>query len=215
MNAPHPSRLSLDRVALGVADEATRAHAATCVQCAAHLRAVTVELPIPNWVREPERFGKRRTAFSWWGPAFAFVAMAMIAAIAFWTPSSQQGPAIQMKGSASVQAWVKRSGAPGVWDGKALHPGDRIEFEVNPSGFSHLTVVELKAGKPYRVLHSAPLAERGVSVSPAWAVDEEGSHDDVAVLLSKAPLSDEELQRALAGEGSVWSTRWSFPKELR
>lgn len=208
----HPSALALDRLVLGAADEETKTHAAACAKCAAHLKAVQVELPIPNWVRELEQ-QPRAPRFAWLRPALALGALAAVAAVVLALPA--RAPDLQAKGTGApqVQVWVNRTGSVSLWNGAALHSDDAIRFEVKPGGFTHLTVVELQEGKLYRVLHSAPVASDGLS--PAWAVDDEGSHEEVAVLLSKAPLSEEELQRALAGEGTVWSNHWKFSKEVR
>jgi hypothetical protein len=163
-------------------------------------------------VRELEG-APRRSVFAWWKPALAFAAMAVVA-IFVTSQEPQRGPDITPKGLGTPQAqvWVNRGGKVSVWDKAPLHPDDAIRFEVRPGSYRHLTVVELQAGQLYRVLHSAPVASDGLS--PAWAVDDEGSQEEVMVLLSNAPLSDDELRRALAGEGSLWSTRYTFPKEV-
>jgi hypothetical protein len=209
----HPSALALDRLALGLVDDHTRAHAATCAQCAARLRAVQLELPIPSWVQKLEAAPRPR--LTWLRPALAFGAMAAVLVFALVVPRISRGPDISPKGlgTPQAQAWVNRSGAVGRWDGTPLHPDDAVRFEVRPNGFTHLTVVELQEGRLFRVLHSAPVPPDGLS--PAWAVDAEGTQEEVVVLLSKAPLSEDELERALAGEGPVWSNRWKFPKEVR
>ena len=209
----HPSRLALDRLVLGHADEETKTHAAACAHCSAHMKAVQVELPIPGWVRELEG-APRRSPFAWWRPAAGFAAMVAAALIAF-VAIPTAGPYIGDKGvGPEVQVWVNRGGAVSTWQpGSALRPDDSFRFEVKPAGFTHLTVVELRAGQLFRVLHSAPIA--GDGLSPAWAVDADGSQEEVAVLMSKAPLSEDELRRALAGEGGVWFTRLKFPKEVR
>jgi hypothetical protein len=200
----HPSRLALDRLALGAGDEETKRHAADCALCSAQLKAVQVELPIPNWVNE---IGSRPA--QWWRPALAFAAMAAIALIVVALPERQDGILAKGLGKPQVQVWLNHGGQVSVWNGAKLQVNDAFRFEVQPGPFKHLTVVELQEGKLFRVLHSAP-AER---LSPAWAVDAQGSEEDVVVLLSKAPLSEDELQRALAGQGDVWSNRFRFPKE--
>ena len=207
----HPSRLALDRLALGVADEATRAHTAACAHCTAQVNAVAVELPIPAWVRELAG-ARRRPVVAWWkllAPVLATAAAVFIGFIAM-----PRGLYVGDKGvgTPQAQAWVNRHGAVAVWNGEPLRPDDAFRFEVRPGSFKHLTVVELQAGRLFRVLHSAPVASDGLS--PAWAVDAQGEHEEVVVLLSSAPLSENELRRALAGEGGVWSSRWKFPKEV-
>ncbi len=210
----HPSRLQLDRLALGLADEATAAHASTCAQCGAHLKVVQVELPIPQWVKDVGSSARPAPWLSWLRPAVAFAAMVLVAVVVALLPS--RAPDISPKGTGTpqVQVWLNRAGKVEVWNGATpLHPDDAFRFEVRPGPYSHLTVVELRDGQLFRVLHSAPVASDGLS--PAWAVDAEGSREEVMLLLSKAPLSDDELRRALAGEGSLWSTRWTFPKEVK
>lgn len=208
----HPSRLALDRMVLGLGDDTTRAHAQSCATCSAHVAAVSVELPIPSWVRELE--GARPKA--WWRPVFGAAAMVAAALIAF-VALPQDGSYIGDKGPGAPQAqvWVNRGGAVSVWDGSPLRPDDAFRFEVKPGGFTHLTVVELQGGKLYRVLHSAPIG--GDGLSPAWAVDADGASEEVVLLMSKAPLSDEALRSALTDTGGVetWSTRWKFPKEVQ
>ena len=201
----HPSRLALDRLALGLKDAIAKAHAADCAECTAHLKAVSVELPIPAWVKGIEA----RPRFAYWRPLFAALAMATVASIAFVTPRG--GPAVQAKGTPAVRVWMNHQGSASVWNGDKLHVGDAIRFEIAPAGYTFLTVVELEDGRPYRVLHSAPLTEL---LSPAWAVDDEGSSEEVAVLLSEGPLSEEAVRAVLGGQGGVWSTRFVFPKEL-
>jgi len=207
----HPSRLQLDRVALGVTDEATAAHASTCAQCGAHLKAVQLELPVPSWVKD---LGASRPTpwLTWLRPALAFSAVLLIAVVVALLPG--KGPDITPKGTGVPQAqvWVNRAGKVEPWSGAPLKPDDAFRFQVQPQGFRHVTVVELQGGQLYRVLYSAPVPSDGLS--PAWAVDAEGTQEEVMLLLSNAPLSDDELRRALAGEGSLWSTRWKFPKEV-
>jgi hypothetical protein len=208
MSAPaHPSRLALDRLALGLSDPDASRHAGSCEVCTAHLKAVAVELPIPEWVKG---VGERQRPFAIWRPIFATLAMAAVAVIAFVVPTDPD-PAVQAKGDAAVQVWLNHQGQVGIWAGAKLHVGDKIRFEISPGGYTHLTIVELEDGKLYRVLHSAPIVDR---LSPAWAVDDEGLKEEVAVLLSRGPLSEEQLQRGLGGQGDVWSTRFVFPKEL-
>ncbi|MBL8953555.1 MAG: hypothetical protein JNK82_22460 [Myxococcaceae bacterium] len=209
----HPSRLQLDRLALGSPDAATASHAASCAQCGAHLKAVQVDLPVPQWVRD---VGTSRPAawLRWLRPMVAVGAMALVAfAVVGYRPAS--GPDITAKGlgTPQVQVWVNHAGKATLWSGAALVPDDAFRFEVRPGPYRHLTILELQGDRLYRVLHSAPVPSDGLS--PAWAVDADGAQEDVMLLLSNAPLSDDELRRALAGEGSLWSTRWRFQKELR
>lgn len=208
----HPSRLALDRLALGVADPETRAHAASCAHCTTHLKSVEVELPVPAWVRELEG-APRRAPFAWWKPAAGLMTMAAAVFVAVLAVPRALYVGDKGVGTPQAQVWVNRGGAVALWDGQPLRPDDAFRFEVRPGAYRHLTVVELQAGKLFRVLHSAPVS--GDGLSPAWAVDAQGEQEEVVVLMSSAPLSENELLRALAGEGGVWSSRWKFPKEVK
>jgi hypothetical protein len=202
--------LQLDALAFGAQDEATAAHAATCPECTAHLNAVKVQLPVPTWVQgvDVPRRGQL------WRLAFAVAAMATVAVIGFVVPGRVPAgpPAVTPKGTPEVQVWVNRSGHAAVWDGVTpLHPGDMVRFDIASGGYSHLTVAELADGQLATVLHSAPVATR--EASPAWRVDDVGTREEIAVLLSNGPLSEEEVRAALKSRGAIWTKQWLFPKE--
>jgi hypothetical protein len=202
----HPSRLQLDAYALGAKDDATAAHAETCPDCSAHLQAVRVQLPVPSWV--PGATQPPRPRWRW---AAAVAALATVAVIGFLVPKGATDE-VTAKGAPTVQVWVNHSGRAAIWDGAApLHPGDMVRFDVASAGYRQLTVVELQDGQLYQVLHSAPVAPH--ETSPAWRVDDEGTREEIGVLLSNGPLSEAELRASLKGHGAVWSKQWVFQKE--
>jgi hypothetical protein len=206
----HPSRLTLHRLALGIEDFESRTHVDGCVACAQLVQSAQTVLPVPNWVSE---LTQRRNPFRRWLPIAVAASLMSIAAASVFV-RSERSPYVGDKGSAAVDVtvWRKRGDEVALWDGTALRTNDAFRFQIHPGRFTHLTVLELKEGALYRVLHSAPVSNEGLS--PAWSVDPEGASEEVLVLLSLAPLSDEELHRAVAGESGAWVRRWSFPKEI-
>jgi hypothetical protein len=203
----HPSRLRLDALALGAQDAQAATHADGCAECSAHLNAVKVQLPVPRWVGEIEAAPRTRGI---WRLVFAAVAMMIVAVIG--VLATPRAPAVQAKGAPDVQVWVNHAGHVAVWDGKTpLQPGDSVRFDIASAGYSHLTVAELQDGRVYQVLHSADVGPR--EATPAWSVDDQGSREEIGVVLSNGPLGDAALQAGLQGQGGVWSKSWVFPKE--
>lgn len=200
---PHPSRMALDQVALGLEDASVRAHASTCEACAAHLRRVEVTLPVPGWVEALPR--PTRLAWRWLVPVPVMLTLALIV---FALPKPSE---ITAKGLPEVQVWVHRGANTALWDGKPLHERDELRFELAPAGYSYLTIAQLEGSAP-TVLHAGPLDASAVQLSPAWSVDGQAGDENVVVVLSKGPLSDEQLGAAIAGR-TGWSTRFTFPKE--
>lgn len=205
----HPSRLTLHRFALGVSDVETQTHVDGCTACATQVQGAQVVLPIPNWVLE---ITNRPNPFRRWMP-LALAASLMCLTGVFVFVGAERVSYIGDKGTGAVDVsvWRKRGEVVAQWDGTPLRPNDAFRFQIRPGPFTHSTVLELKKGAVFRVLHAAPISKDGLS--PAWSVDREGAAEEVVVLLSAAPLSDEELRRAVAGESGAWIRRWSFLKE--
>jgi hypothetical protein len=98
---PHPSRLALDRLALGEPTAELEAHAQGCADCQAHLTAVRAQLPLPQWVREAAAPPARR--LRWW-PAVLAAGLASVVVVALVRPAAPQTTA---KGLPAVSVWVK------------------------------------------------------------------------------------------------------------
>lgn len=192
----HPSRLALDRHALGDASPDVAAHAVGCSQCQAHLAAVTPALPLPGWVKALEQ--PRR---AWFGPRLLALAAAAasVAVGVVVLPRAQrdEGAAVRAKGLPSVRMWVKRGAQVFAWEGAAVRPGDALRLEVATAGFAWLTVASPQAG----VLFAADVAAAtGPTLTPTWAVDAAGGEEHLTVILSRAPLSDEAARHAVPGQ---------------
>src|SRR4051812_9702767 len=117
MSAAHPSRLAIDRHALGLSDSTVASHLQGCALCAEHVQKISVELPLPAWVKGIDE-ARPSAAFSWWRPVFVAAAMLAVGFIAVLTPRE---PAVQAKGAPAVQVWMNRQGQVSVWSGDKLH----------------------------------------------------------------------------------------------
>ncbi len=205
----HPSRLTLDRLALGVDSEGAAAHAATCEECAAHLAKVKVDVLLPAWVKQLE--ARPEPGMPRWvlGLAVAAAAAGMLVLAARPAPAPL---GVTAKGAPEAQVWLKHGEAVARWTGGAVRPGDSFRVEVAAGGFTELTVVDVSGQKP-TVVHHGPVQAH--AFSPAFAFDAEPGPEQVLVLLSSGPLSEEAVRGALDGGSAVWARRFTFPKEAR
>ena len=106
--SPHPSRLALDRYALGLPDAQVLAHAGGCGACSEHLKRVTVELPIPEWVKGLGE--KRRPQAQWFRPVLVALSMVAVAVIAVVTPKA---PAVREKPTPGILRVIRQRGSGG------------------------------------------------------------------------------------------------------
>jgi hypothetical protein len=208
----HPSRLAVDRFALGLPSPEVEAHLAACPECRAHLAAVGARLPVPGWVRSSA--GPR------WAPRSPLVAgfVALAAAMAVLllrTGTTTSEPATTAKGPPAVTIWLKRGAAVAAWDQKSpLRPGDSIRIEAAPAGFGYVTVVST-ADSAVKTLFTQALNGSGRPVlTPAWELDARGTEEHLAVLFTQAPV-DEAGAGALLGrrDAEAWCLHEVLPKE--
>jgi len=177
----HPSFLALDREALGVGEDETRAHLETCEQCRVHVQAVSTQPAMPAAIR-PRR--ARRA----WPFALAFGAVASLALL--WVAVPQDGPAIQAKGHASVAVFVKRGTEVFMWDGKTpLRVDDRVQLMIEPAGMDHVYV---RDGEGH-TMYSGALQSELTTLPLSWRIDAAGSSETFSVVLSAFELRDDEL----------------------
>jgi len=203
----HPSRLALDRLALGLEDGAVGAHATQCPECSAHLQRVQVELPVPAWVGEVRA---RRLPFPRWALGLAAAGAALL--VLLWGTQPSEPPAITAKGAPEAKVWLKRGETVAPWGGGAVRANDAFRVEVAPGDFTQLTLVDRSGGR-LQVVHRGAVA--GHSLSPTFVFDEEPGPEEVTVLLSREPLSEEAAKAAVDGGTGVWTRTWSFSKETR
>ena len=207
----HPSRLAVERFALGLPSPEVAAHLAACPECRAHLSTIGRRLAVPEWVRaaaEPRA----------WGRSIAVAGLAAAAAAALllvWLAPTSPGPDTTAKGAPAVTVWLKRGDAVAAWDGKSrLRPGDAIRLEAAPAGFGYLTIVSTADGA-VTTLFAQALDRTGRPVlTPAWELDARGAEEHLAVLFTREPV-DVAGAPALLGrrDAEAWCLHEVLPKE--
>lgn len=209
----HPSRLALDRLALGAGDEETKAHAAGCAECQAHLQKVQVELPVPRWLNG-HRAWRSRLRWLFAIPVMIPLAVATLAVFVFADEVAEFfiHPITPKAAHAEAVVWLKHDGNVSPWSGQPVHPNDSVELELAPGAFTQLTIAELTEAGPRVVLRQAI---SGHGMSPAFSFDEAPGPERMAALLSNAPLTDDEVRAALDGKSTAWTKTWTFPKETK
>ena len=216
MNLPHPSFLELDRAALGVAlPQTTQAHLAQCERCSAHLKRLADAPPLPPSVRV--RAAQPRPPTGWlsrlggappWGLLGAAVAALLVVMVS--TPR-EVGPALSEKGLPSVQLFIKRGAQVWPWDGASLIvPGDLLQLQVAPSGFSYLQILG-ESGVLYRGALEPGAARR---LPMSWRVDDSPGPERLTVVLSRLPIPDAQLAQVKPSKDIV-RVEWSLSKQPR
>jgi hypothetical protein len=120
------------------------------------------------------------------------------------------------KGSPAVALYIKRGGRVSLWNGhSAIQVGDRIQLEIASGGFSQLTVASF--GEETELLYAGPIdAKRPAMLPVSFLVDASPGAERLALGLSRAGLTAEELVAAVAGhrrDGSLWTTELVLTKE--
>lgn len=206
----HPSRLAVDRYALGEASPEIEAHVRTCPHCRAHLDSVRAKLPLPGWAAAMTAPRPARP----WFRMMAFGAAAAAASLALLLRPSP--PRTTAKGPPAVTVWLKRGDAVTAWDRRTpLRSGDDIRLEAAAGGYSYLTIVSAAGGRS-TTLYQAKLDPSGKpNLSPAWKLDGRGAEEHLAVLFTQAPVDDAQLPPLLSRrDGDTWCIHEILPKEF-
>ena len=224
--ADHISTLKLHRLRYGELDEAEvraiRTHVEGCARCAERLqvqeqeRAAFVATPVPDairalaaqeaaptlaerlqgWFRQPLLVG-----------GLALAAAATIAVVSLPGDSSYTG----IKGQHLVEVVVQDHGTLDP-DAESIHPGDRLQLRIPPGDWEQVWVGDEEAW-----LGSFP-----VTPSKSWhlmpfslEVDSQPGPEEIVVVLSNHPLTEQEANAALAGKklGGVQVEQLQLHKE--
>ena len=160
---------------------------------------------------------KRRRTQRWWRgrrqAALAASGLAMAAAMALWVRSrGADEPYVAAKGDAAVEVAITRDGVAHAWDGtSALHPGDRLTFQVHCGGHAHVALATKDARGDL-----APLWDMACRAGPfvfgtSLVVDDAPGSEEVLVGFADGPLHPRDLTRPSRG---VTVRRLVFSKEL-
>ena len=177
----HPSFLALDRHALGVPDPDTAAHIETCEVCAAHVRAVTEPVPVPDWVTAQQQHSPRH-----WGRWLALAAAALLAVGMFAIPESatQSTPYMGTKGAPEVIVYLQRDDEVSVWSGSAIRPGDQVRLGIRPTTLRFVTI-----RSQGQTLYAGEISGDSDPwlVPASWQVDDQGHSESLTVILDDVP----------------------------
>jgi hypothetical protein len=153
------------------------------------------------------------------------LALAFAAGVGVFVESALQTPAkptyVGVKGTPSVQLLVHRGNETAIWDGRSpVHAGDAIAVRAACGALGNVSVAADHASHGARgqwARLSDALCPKSDAVLPFTLIVDGLSEDEhIAVVMSDARLSDDELGRAVDdSERSphVWVVRFVIPEE--
>jgi hypothetical protein len=210
-------------------DAAIEKHLATCVRCSAYLRTLaafaaparTDSLPAARPSAENPRLSgallrwkARRTALA----ASVMAAVAASVAIVFLrtkVPATSDAY-VGIKGSPAVQLLLHRGTTTSVWDGHSpVRPGDALALRVACAGSKHVAVASPGAAGWQR-LSDAGCPTDGEPLPFTLLIDGQPGDERLAVVLSKDPMDDDRLRKAIAESqhaSEAWVVQFVLPKE--
>ena len=224
----HPSYMQLDRLKWDGGPEVLRAHVAGCAECAAHLERIARPVATPAWARGLEE-AKPRGWRSWlaggnrwvWSGALA-MAMALLVVVRVRptpvpTPEATPGSYVGIKGAPTVVVHVRHGEAVSPWDGsRPVAVGDSVRLEVAAHGYPRVLVGSRTPAGDFVTLYEGELPEGGALLPASWRVDGESEGEHLVVVLSRASLAPDVLQRALSEQRrtpEMWVTELRLPKQ--
>lgn len=214
----HISTLKLHKLRYGELSPDEQAevklHLSDCETCSSRLgaqenhRAAFELMPIPEALLaagEPSLW--QRLSRGW------FIAPLLVAALALFMISPDALDGVNTKGSRDIEILVEDLGVFDRDEGDVIRPGDRIQLRIPPGEW-----VEVWVGDGEAWLGGFP-----VEPSEAWQlvpfsleVDEAPGPEQLVVLLTNHPISEDEAHDALSGDdlGGIEVQTITLPKEL-
>lgn len=198
----HPSFVALDRLHLGLGLEADRLHAQTCQQCGAYLGRLALPVAVPTELKE-RLSGRPPRRWMWLGGLVA-VAGALISLV-----TVPPEPEVRTKGAPVSSLFVKRNETITRWDSTApVLPGDGLQLEVQPDGFTWLTVLD-----GIQVLWEGAVTSPRHSLPTSWRVEPGTAAIELRLVFSQTRLpATEALDAWVKGERSA--QRWATTLKL-
>ncbi len=181
-------------LALGDAEDPTRAHVAQCTQCQSYVQQVSTGTVLPPDLRVralEKRSGKSRWA--WLGAGLALAAAAVLVVVVAPLDSGLRTKSV----APALELFVKRGDSVKRWDSiSPVVAGDRLLLRVDSAGYTHTRVLAGDA-----VLFEGELpADRSTPLPVSFKVD--------------AAEGSEHLRVELSGGGRPgWATELELPKE--
>ncbi len=194
-------------------------HVAECAPCRAYLAMLdevdAIDACIPA-TRVPSSSRRLRMV------APAATVLALAAGVLLFVANAWKAPTpptyVGVKGTPSVQVLVHHDSETKIWNGsEAVHAGDAIALRAACGDLAHVAVVAEDATRGgWARLADAPCPTNDDALPFTLVVDGESSAERIAVVMSAARLSDDELAHvANVSERSTqtWVVRFVIPEE--
>jgi hypothetical protein len=201
-------------------DPELQAHVLSCGECRAYLdslRAGAIEDAMANGVREISSVKKspwsHRATRALAGLAIA-AGLLFVAQRAFVNRDSGY---VGTKGAPGVQVLVRHAGATSIWDGTSrVGQGDALAFQLDCEGLAHVTIAsrDAHAARFERITEAACPTDR-TPLPFTLVVDADPNDDEIAIVMSRLPLDDIALTKAIDHSDAshdAWSSRMVFHK---
>ena len=212
---PHLSTLTLHQLRIGElaadARQAATSHLAGCERCRKRLavqertRDEFVLQPVPAALRPaPERPG----LVSWVRSLVPLAAIAFAAATFVVVPAIRDQAPAEVEaartkgGGASLEVWVDRDAGPrALRDDEPLVAGDRIQVLYDPEGAEQVALVGRDPGGAVEIWGTLSPDHDGLQPAPfALTLDATPGYQEVLVVRSPRPLTEDLVERAVAGD---------------
>jgi hypothetical protein len=199
----HPSELEFDLALVDTASAQFAAHLSACARCRDRLDRLRREQTAFAQSDEPRQAA--RVAAAWqqkralvqrrrwlWLPALTAVAAAALLLLLPRPPAP-----IRTKGGPRVTLFVKQpDGTARPWTGAALQPGDAVQLEIDPAGFTQAAVFSVDAQCQVALEHRQTVA--GVAlIAASWTLFGRDGGERLYVTFSTGPVAAETLAAAL------------------
>lgn len=189
MSEQHPSYYALDRLRLGDASAADRAHLEACAVCAAHLRGPREAIEPPPWLARARGARPSPRRRLWPGLSLAAAAAVLVlVALGPWSREAGAPPpeVVREKGGPAVTLYVKRGDRVFTWNGRqAVRPGDRLRLRIDGAGHRQVSVASLLSDElPPVVLHDGSLAPGATFLPVGFGVDDQGHQEVLSIILA-------------------------------
>lgn len=211
----HPSFWELDQHCLGVEVEASAVlHLSECERCRRYVESYRPLTDVPAWVAGMSVQQVKAPRARVWA---AGMLTAAAVCLALWWPRAQDNAYDGVKGAPSLGVHVQRAGVASLWDGTPLRSGDRIQLEVMPEEFDHISVFALgQADEPALRLYAGRVVPKVSAVLPkAWLLDDAEGPERLLVILARSEVSSQAAASLMHAHdpGEFWMVRLRLPKQ--
>ncbi len=220
MKAPAEHRYSTFALdlhwAAGKPDPALAAHLEECARCRSYLDGLRALDALPMGMRAARPTSKGIPRWGSWVAVAAALVLAVGSALLLRRAAlgGREGY-VATKSAPAAQVLVRRAGQTMVWDGRGpVRAGDSLALRVACEGMAHVGVlVRTRDGSWSRVFDGG--CPHGETLPFTLAVDAEPGDEHIATVLSRIPLDEEQVRRAVQARTrseDVWTMLLVFAK---